>query len=160
VLVGDEVAREGHGYWVAEIAGRVVGAAHLAVAGTGPPPDVGRRLTATLGWARATWALSALSLLSHGSVAPGDAHVGEVGVVPDARRQGVARALMLRLEERARELGKSRMSLLVTTENAAAIALYEGLGYTVRERSRWYLGRAVFGSRGALLMEKVLKAPA
>jgi ribosomal protein S18 acetylase RimI-like enzyme len=157
-LVADEVARADHGYWVAELGGRVVGAAHLAVAGEAADRDVGRRLTAVLGRARATWALSTLALLSHGPLGDDDAHIGEVGVVPDARRRGVARALMLRVEERARELGKTRLSLLVTTENAPAIALYRDLGYTVRRRTRWYAGRAVFGSRGALIMEKVPEA--
>jgi len=66
-------------------------------------------------------------------------HVLNVATAPEARRRGVGRALM----EQAHALGRSRACRLVTLEvrrsNAAAIALYQALGYRqVGMRPRYY----------------------
>jgi ribosomal-protein-alanine N-acetyltransferase len=66
-------------------------------------------------------------------------HVLNVATAPEARRRGVGRALM----EEAHALGRSRGCRLVTLEvrrsNAAAIALYQALGYRqVGMRPRYY----------------------
>ncbi len=64
-----------------------------------------------------------------GSLAPEEAHIRMLGVHPDARRRGVARLLMATCFERAREGGKTRMTLHTTHRMEAAQAMYEGLGF-------------------------------
>jgi ribosomal protein S18 acetylase RimI-like enzyme len=59
-------------------------------------------------------------------------HVSGIAVRPDARRQGVAAALMTAAEPFARHCGAVKITLRVLSTNAPAIALYERLGY-VRE---------------------------
>lgn len=56
------------------------------------------------------------------------AHVSHIAVAPEARRRGVATALMKAVAERAREAGCTTWRLNVKVGNAAAIALYESLG--------------------------------
>jgi ribosomal protein S18 acetylase RimI-like enzyme len=51
-------------------------------------------------------------------------------VAPYARGQGLARLMMLRVEERARAQGYRVLNLDVRETQHAAIALYESLGYT------------------------------
>jgi GNAT superfamily N-acetyltransferase len=48
---------------------------------------------------------------------------------PEARRRGIARALLVELEQRARALGFGRVQLETGTKQPEAIALYESLGY-------------------------------
>ena len=55
--------------------------------------------------------------------------ITNVAVSPDARRQGVARALMECLTAYGTDNGLYRITLEVRVSNAPAIALYEGLGY-------------------------------
>jgi len=66
-------------------------------------------------------------------------HVLNVATAPEARRRGVGRALM----EEVHALGRARACRLATLEvrrsNAAAIALYQALGYRqVGMRPRYY----------------------
>jgi GNAT superfamily N-acetyltransferase len=69
-----------------------------------------------------------------------DAWIGGVGVVPGARRSGVAEALMRALHEQARERGVRRVWLEVIVENTGAFALYDTLGYElVRDVDVWTL---------------------
>ncbi len=154
LVIADDLSASGHGYWVAAQDGRVVGAAHLAVAEDAPPHGVARRLANVIGWPRTLWALGALSILAHGPLADDEAYVGELAVAADARRQGVAALLMARLDRAARERGKSHMTLWVTDDNAPARALYAQLGFSDRLARHWRVGRLVFGSAGATLMEK------
>jgi ribosomal protein S18 acetylase RimI-like enzyme len=155
-IIGHELRTPTHGYWVAERDARVIGAAHLATAEDAPPSGVAHRLAHVIGWTRALWALSALSILAHGPLEQDEAYVGELAVAPDARRQGVGVMLMLHLDAQAEARGKSRVTLWVTDDNDAARALYTGLGFTEHAGRRWHLGRLIFGSRGAILMEKQL----
>jgi ribosomal protein S18 acetylase RimI-like enzyme len=60
-----------------------------------------------------------------------EAYVYDVEVVPAARGQGLGRATMLAAEGQARARGADVVRLNVFGHNAAAIGLYEGLGYTV-----------------------------
>lgn len=153
-LIGDEIAAGGTGYLVAVADGEVVGAAHLAVAEEPGPGRVGARLADSVGRARAAWALAVLSLLAHGPLADDEAYIGELGVVAAARRAGVATRMLQEIERRAAHLGKRRMTLWVTTENAAARALYARQGFREVRHRRWLFGGPLFGSHGALLMEK------
>jgi GNAT superfamily N-acetyltransferase len=158
-VIADDLGNTTHGYWVAAQDGRVVGAAHMAVAEDPPPHGVARRLADVIGWPRTLWALGALSILAHGPLADDEAYVGEVAVAADARRQGVGVLLMAHLDRAAAERGKSRMTLWVTDDNAPARALYAHLGFSDRGARHWRVGRLVFGSSGATLMEKRIPIP-
>lgn len=58
-----------------------------------------------------------------------EGYITNVAVAPDARRRGVARALLQELAEHAEARGLSFVTLEVRQSNAAAIALYAGQGY-------------------------------
>lgn len=153
-LIRDEIISGGTGYLVAVRDGEVIGAAHLSVAEEPGLAGIGSRLAACVGRVRATWALAVLSLLAHGPLDHDEAYIGELGVAPSARRSGVATRMLDEIERRAAQRGKRRMTLWVTTENAGARALYARLGFREVRHRRWLLGGPLFGSRGALLMEK------
>jgi [ribosomal protein S18]-alanine N-acetyltransferase len=58
-----------------------------------------------------------------------EAHVTNVAVKPEVRRQGVARKLMIELLTQAKERGMTCSTLEVRAGNEAALNLYENLGY-------------------------------
>jgi ribosomal protein S18 acetylase RimI-like enzyme len=60
---------------------------------------------------------------------PNESHIRMLGVAPDARRRGVARALMLACIDRARAAGKTFMTLHTTPMMGAAQRMYESLGF-------------------------------
>lgn len=62
--------------------------------------------------------------------APGvEADILTVAVLPEYRRQGIAKEFMRQIEEWARERGASAMMLEVEHTNGSAIELYKSLGY-------------------------------
>jgi ribosomal protein S18 acetylase RimI-like enzyme len=61
------------------------------------------------------------------------AYLQELYVAPDRRGQGIGRALLEAAMETAREKGAKHMDLGTSTEDSAAIALYERYGFTNRE---------------------------
>jgi ribosomal-protein-alanine N-acetyltransferase len=62
--------------------------------------------------------------------APGvEADVLTIAVLPDFRRQGIAREFMRQIEEWAKDRGASASMLEVEKSNSAAIGLYKSLGY-------------------------------
>jgi GNAT superfamily N-acetyltransferase len=61
--------------------------------------------------------------------ADGDAELKRMFVVREARGRGLARRILARLEETAREAGRTRMVLETGTMQPEAIALYESSGY-------------------------------
>ncbi|MGI6264577.1 MAG: ribosomal protein S18-alanine N-acetyltransferase [Acutalibacteraceae bacterium] len=63
-------------------------------------------------------------------IAAGEGYLDNVAVAPAHRRQGVARALMAALIAAAKREGLTRLSLEVRPSNTAAVALYEGAGFT------------------------------
>lgn len=66
--------------------------------------------------------------------------ISAVGTTPAARRQGVARAMVLAALSNARRLGLREVTLEVISENARARALYVDLGFSdVRELLTWRL---------------------
>ena len=81
------------------------------------------------------------------------AWIGGVGVVPPARRQGIAEALMRALHEEAAARGVTTVWLEVMEQNEAAYRLYEKLGYRRRARGRGVVtscrGARRLGARGA-----------
>lgn len=70
-----------------------------------------------------------------------DAEILTLGVAPAARRQGIARALILDLFARARHGGVRRVMLEVAADNPAGLALYHSLGFERRGRRRGYYRR-------------------
>jgi ribosomal protein S18 acetylase RimI-like enzyme len=60
---------------------------------------------------------------------PSESHMRMLGVHPDARRQGVARALVHACIDRSRRHGKTFMTLHTTERMGDAQRLYEALGF-------------------------------
>lgn len=60
---------------------------------------------------------------------PDEVTVRMLGVLPEARRRGIARALLEEVESTARRAGRSRITLGTTKRMRAAQAMYERLGY-------------------------------
>lgn len=55
--------------------------------------------------------------------------LNDLFVVAEARRHGVAKALLMAAADQARALGAASMSLATALDNTAAQALYESLGW-------------------------------
>ncbi len=70
--------------------------------------------------------LTGAILVSHWMGSP---MVSEVGVAPDHRRRGIARALLAAASTRLAALGEPRWALYVTLGNLPAIALYRTFGF-------------------------------
>jgi ribosomal protein S18 acetylase RimI-like enzyme len=62
-----------------------------------------------------------------------ECYLAELYVVPQRRRQGLGRALMIAAMDLAREEGSDTMDLGTGEDDTAARALYESLGFTNRE---------------------------
>jgi ribosomal protein S18 acetylase RimI-like enzyme len=62
------------------------------------------------------------------------AFIAYTAVEPDARGAGVGRALLDEAEQRARAAGRAFVSLMVTEDNTAALALYDGADYVTERR--------------------------
>ena len=73
--------------------------------------------------------------------AAGEAEVLSIGVLEPARRRGVGRALMAAVAEQAGRLGATSLFLEVAEDNAAALALYRGLGFSAVGRRPGYYRR-------------------
>jgi ribosomal protein S18 acetylase RimI-like enzyme len=68
----------------------------------------------------------------------GDGHVGQLGVLPEHRGRGLAKALLTAAFRRDAALGFARTTLTVDGENANARRLYDSVGMTVeKEFRRW-----------------------
>ena len=89
-----------------------------------------------------------------GVFAPGgaEADILTVGVIPQHRGQGIARQLMAGITKWAIDQGSIAMMLEVKTDNAAAISLYESLGYSKLNIRKDYFGSGL----DALVMRKEL----
>ena len=58
-----------------------------------------------------------------------EGYITNVAVSPDCRRQGIGRALIAELTERAKRAGLAFVTLEARESNAPAITLYEGAGF-------------------------------
>jgi ribosomal-protein-alanine N-acetyltransferase len=96
-----------------------------------------------------------LSVIGYAGVfAPGgaEADILTVGVISQHRGQGIARQLMAGITKWAIDQGSIAMMLEVKTDNAAAIGLYESLGYSKLNIRKDYFGSGL----DALVMRKEL----
>ena len=75
-----------------------------------------------------------------------------VGVIPEHRGQGIARALMALITDWAKTQGSNAMMLEVKIDNVEAISLYESLGFLKLNIRKDYFG----SSLDALVMRKDL----
>ena len=73
-----------------------------------------------------------------GQVAADEAEVLTLGVLTEARRQGIATRLIKALAEAARVAGARVMYLEVAAENTAGLALYRTLQFQERGRRKGY----------------------
>ncbi len=91
-------------------------------------------------------------------LAPGEAQVLNLSVVPDARRAGLGRALLRHFVDDAMRLHADQIFLEVRTSNVVAIALYESEGFApVARRADYYPGGTAEASReDAIVMRREL----
>ena len=77
-----------------------------------------------------------------GVFAPGqaEADILTVGVVPNHRGKGIAKALMALLTDWAKAQGSTAMMLEVKVDNSEAIGLYQSLGYSKLNIRKDYFG--------------------
>jgi len=94
-------------------------------------------------------------------LAPGEAQILNISVVPDARRQGFGRALLQQFIDDARQFGADQCFLEVRISNSAAIRLYETSGFaSVARRSQYYPPVTPDSPReDALVMRRGLASP-
>ena len=77
----------------------------------------------------ATLELDGRTSAEDGPLEPYRAHIRMLGVHPDARGRGAAKALMAACESRARAAGRSLLTLNTTDLRRTAKTMYERLGY-------------------------------
>lgn len=157
-LARAELAAGVRGYVVARRGDDVVGAAHVSVSDDSGTVDWSGTLRRAIGWPGSVRADVVLSVLAHGPLSADEAYIGEVAVRADARRAGVASALLHAVEREAAARGRTLLSLWVTVENDGAIALYRHAGFRPVTTRRWPLGRRLFRAWGATLMHKRIAA--
>ena len=94
-------------------------------------------------------------------LAPGEAQILNLSVVPDARRRGLGRALLRRFTLDAMRLGAEQLFLEVRVSNTAAIGLYGAEGFArVGRRERYYPPSGPEQVReDALVMRRALPRP-
>lgn len=84
----------------------------------------------------------------------GEAYVTNVGVLPEYRRNGIARALVSAAINAAEERECEFITLEVRESNAAAIALYEALGFENAGRRKGFYTKP---NEDALLFTKTFR---
>lgn len=92
-------------------------------------------------------------------LAPGEAQVLNLSVVPDARRCGLGRALLRQFVEFAVRAGAEQCFLEVRVSNAPALALYASEGFVpVARRDDYYPATATTPREDALVLRLELAA--
>lgn len=98
----------------------------------------------------ALWAVAILAYL------PFDAELQSICVLPDARRQGLAREMLGWVMRCARARGAERLLLELRESNLAARRLYERAGFRIDGQRRGYYRRDDGRGEDALLMSRDL----
>lgn len=91
-----------------------------------------------------------------GRVTLDEAEILTLATHPDLRRRGHARSALRRFEAAVTRLGARKIFLEVAEDNAAALALYLGAGYSEIGRRAGYYRRADRPAVAALVLEKPL----
>ncbi|GAA4414395.1 GNAT family N-acetyltransferase [Actinokineospora soli] len=110
----------------------------LETAVGGVPTDAQRHVLTSgprVGFATA-WAGGEIAGVARGCVVGEHLHVAVLEVRPEHRRRGHARALLAALDHWA---GTPHRVLQVATDNAGAVALYRGEGFTESHRYRYWV---------------------
>jgi ribosomal protein S18 acetylase RimI-like enzyme len=139
-IIAADVGRNGLGTsaWVAELDGSVAGA--MVAYPYADAPAETRRFAATILRHTPPWRWpSVVRLLWRGHrrapAHPGTwLYVDALATDPSRRRRGVATALLRQAERRAVSAGLSAVVLDTPEDNAAALALYESVGFRVGEK--------------------------
>jgi ribosomal protein S18 acetylase RimI-like enzyme len=121
------------GMWVAILDDQIVATIALRARVTMrqlPPVAVEWLFIKALGFGRAMYALTALSIIDH-PIANNELYISDVAVRSNYQRRGVARALMQHASSEARRLNLSSLCLFVSATNRAALALYTQAGYRI-----------------------------
>jgi len=84
-------------------------------------------------------------------------YVSNMAVLPESRRQGVARRLLGAAEVLARRWGRDEVYLHVDIGNTGALAMYEDAGYRVISEDPWYFS-LVFTKRRLLMRKRIASA--
>ena len=91
-------------------------------------------------------------------ISPGEAQILNLSVVPDARREGIGRALLRQFIDDARNFRVDQVFLEVRASNVGAIGLYESEGFApVARRVSYYPGAATDDPReDAIVMRRAV----
>lgn len=89
---------------------------------------------------------------------PFEAELQAITVAPQARRRGIARALLAGVIVQARQWGSERLLLEVRESNQAARRLYDQAGFGLDGRRRGYYCLGAGRREDALLMSLLLSA--
>ena len=87
----------------------------------------------------------------------GEAELLTIATAPQAQRRGHARALMAEALARLAAEGVTRAFLEVAADNAPALALYTGCGFTPAGRRRGYYQRTDGPAADAVVMTRPLR---
>ena len=129
-----------------------------AQAFTTPPPWSAAAFAATLARPEC-FVLSEPGGFLLASVAAGEAEVLTLAVAPLARRHGVARRLVAGFLAVAAARGGQVAFLEVAADNAAALALYQALGFAVAGRRKGYYRTPEGQAIDAVVMTRALPLP-
>jgi [ribosomal protein S18]-alanine N-acetyltransferase len=91
-----------------------------------------------------------------GRIAGPEVELLTLAVHPEARRKGVATALLAEFERIARQKGAQQAFLEVSEQNAAAIALYHAQGYKDAGYRKNYYGSPIGPKSSAVVMQRNL----
>lgn len=91
---------------------------------------------------------------------PGEAQLLNLSVVPECRREGLGRALLLQFVDDARRLYAEQLFLEVRVSNRGAIALYEAAGFAaIARRVAYYPAAEPDGAREDALVMRCALSP-
>ena len=82
----------------------------------------------------------------------GVGHITTIGVSPEHRRRGMAKIMLLSIEQGFAVRGATTVRLEVRTDNVGARQLYEQIGYVITQRMRRYYST---GDDGYLMVKAI-----
>ncbi|MCC9621267.1 GNAT family N-acetyltransferase [Thalassospira sp. MA62] len=85
-----------------------------------------------------------------------EGEITTITVLPDHRGSGIGKKLLHAVMDRLKRSDGKRLLLEVAIDNAPAIALYQGIGFTEIGRRRGYYGRQNGQKVDAIVLERLL----